>query len=74
MLKRTVCNLERSGGRWSVYGDNDLGVLLEGQLTMIDHVAALSRSCFFQLLQLRSVKQSPPPEATMTLVHAFVNT
>jgi len=25
---------------------NDLGVLLDNQLTMADHVAALSRSCF----------------------------
>ena len=26
---------------------NDLGVQLDSQLTMADHVAALSRSCFF---------------------------
>ena len=39
---------------------NDLGVLLDSQLTMADHVAALTlrRSCFFQLRQLRSIKQS----------------
>jgi len=28
---------------------NDLGVLLDSQLTMADHVAALSRSCFFYM-------------------------
>ena len=52
---------------------NDLGVLLDSQLTMADHISALSRSCFFQLRQLRSIKQSLTLEATKTLVHAFVS-
>jgi len=52
---------------------NDLGVLLDSQLTMADHISALSRSCFFQLLQVRSIKQSLTLEATKTLVHAFVS-
>ena len=30
----------------------DLGVNIDGQLTMADHVAALRRSCLFQLRQL----------------------
>ena len=51
---------------------NDLGVRIDSQLTMADHIAALSRSCFFQLLQLRSIKQSLTIEATKTLVHSFV--
>jgi len=51
---------------------DDLGVRLDSQLTMANHIAALSRSCFFQLRQLRSIKQSLTIEATMTLVHAFV--
>jgi len=52
---------------------NDLGVLLDSQLTMADHISALSQSCFFQLRQLRSIKQSLTLEATKTLVHAFVS-
>lgn len=52
---------------------NDLGVLLDNQLTMADHITALSRSCFFHLRQLRSIKQSLTMEATKTLVHAFVS-
>ena len=28
---------------------SDLGVLVDGQLSMTDHVASLCRSCFFQL-------------------------
>jgi len=51
----------------------DLGVLLDGQLTMANHVAALSRSCFFHLRQLRAIKQSLTSDATRTLVHAFVS-
>ena len=50
---------------------NDLGVLLDGQLTMANHVAALSRSCFFHLRRLS--KQSLTSVATRTPVHAFVS-
>ena len=49
-----------------------LVVRIDSQLTMADHIAALSRSCFFQLRQLRSIKQSLTFEATKTLVHSFV--
>jgi len=47
---------------------NDLGVQLDSLLTMADHIAALSRSCFSHLRRLRSVKQSLTPDATKTLV------
>ena len=40
---------------------------------MADHISALSRSCFFQLRQFRSIKQSLTLVATKTLVHAFVS-
>jgi len=52
---------------------NNLGVLLDGQLTIANHVAALSRSCFFHLRWLRVIKQSLTSDATRTLVHAFVS-
>ena len=52
---------------------NDLGVLLDSRLTMANHTAALSRSCFFHLRWLRSINQSLTPAATRTLVHAFVS-
>jgi len=51
----------------------DLGVNIDGQLTIADHVAALRRSCLFQLRQLRMVKSSLTSEAAKTLVHAFVS-
>ena len=52
---------------------NDLGVLLDSQLTMADHVAALSRSCFFYMRQLRSIKQALAPDATKTLIRVFIS-
>ena len=52
---------------------NDLDVLLDCQLTMANHVAALSWSCFFHLRRLRAIKQSVTSDATITLVHAFVS-
>ena len=52
---------------------SDLDVLLDSQLTMSDHAASVSRSCFFYMWQLRLIKQSLTPEATKTLVHAVVN-
>ena len=52
---------------------SDLGVIIDRQLTMADHVASVCRSCFFQLRQLRVVKQSLTSDATKTLVHAFIS-
>jgi len=46
----------------------DLGVVLDSQLTMADHVAALSRSCFLYIRQLRSIRQSLTTDAMKTLV------
>ena len=51
----------------------DLGVRIDSQLTMSDHVAALRRSCFFQLRQLRAIRSSITVNAAKALVHAFVS-
>ena len=37
---------------------SNLGVHLDSQLTMQNHVAAMCRSCFFQLRQLRTIRSS----------------
>lgn len=52
---------------------SDLGVLIDGQLSMADHVSSLCRSCFFQLRQLRLVRSSLTPDAAKMLVHAFIS-
>ena len=48
----------------------DLSVVLDNQLTMADHITALSRSCFFHIRQLRSIRQSLSTDAMKTLVYA----
>jgi len=51
----------------------DLGVILDAQLTMKNHVDGVARSCFHQLRQLRSIRRSVPTDALHTLVHAFIS-
>ena len=48
----------------------DLGVTLDSSLTMSQHVAAVCRSSFFQL---REVRRSLSCETTKILVHSFVS-
>ena len=50
----------------------DLGVTLDQELTFAPHLNSLSRSCYYQLRQLRTVVRSRTPTATATLVHSFV--
>jgi len=51
----------------------DLGVILDGRLTMANHVAAVCRSCYYQLRQLRSVARSLSADAVKAVVHAFIS-
>ena len=51
---------------------SNLGVHLDSRLTMQDHVAAMCRSCFFQLRQLRTIRSSLTTDAAKTLAQAFV--
>src|SRR6218665_1367396 len=50
----------------------DLGVTLDCELNFSTHINLLSRDCFYQLRQLRTVTRSLASSATATLVHAFV--
>jgi len=52
---------------------SNLGVLVDSQLSMADHVVTLSRECLFQLRQLRLMRLSLTVESANTLVHAFVS-
>ena len=57
-----------------VSGDpvRNLGVLLDGELTMGAHIKNLCRSCFFQLRRLRLVRHCLSRKCMLMLVHAFV--
>ena len=50
----------------------DLGVTLDQELTFAPHINRLTRNCFYQLRQLRTVSRSLTPSATSTLIHSFV--
>lgn len=50
----------------------DLGIILDQALTFAPHLNRLSRDCFYQLRQLRTVARSLSPGAAATLVHSFI--
>ena len=52
---------------------NNLGVIFDSQLSMREHVRHVCRSSFYQLRQLRVVRGSLIFEASVQLVHAFIN-
>src|SRR6218665_3718716 len=50
----------------------DLGVILDQELSFAEHISSLTRSCFYQLCQLRVVSRPLSSSSTATtLVHAF---
>jgi len=51
----------------------DLGVVIDSRLTMSEQVAALCRTGYYQLGQLRPVARSLPEEFAKTLVQAFIS-
>ena len=50
-----------------------LGVLISTDLTFDQHVTSVDGQCFYQLRQLRSVRQSLDTESITTLIRAFVS-
>ena len=52
----------------------DLGVLIDKELKMDLHVGSMVRSCFYQLRQIRTIRQSLSDNATRTLIHSFIVT
>jgi len=45
---------------------------MSSDLSLEKHVSVVSAACFFQLRQVRRVRQSLDAESAATLVHAFV--
>src|SRR6218665_23357 len=50
----------------------DLGLTLNQELNFSEHVNLITRSCYYQLRQLRVVMRSLSHDASVVLVHAFV--
>jgi len=50
----------------------NLGVILDQELSFAKHITALTRSCYYQLRQLRVVTRSLPTSSASTLVHTFI--
>src|SRR6218665_3034870 len=50
----------------------DLGIILDQALTFAPHLNRLSRDCFYQLRQLRTVARSLSYGTAATLVHSFI--
>jgi len=50
----------------------DLGVILDSQLSLSDHTAALCRTGFYQLRQIRPAIRSLTSDAAKTIVQAFI--
>ena len=51
----------------------NLGVIVDGELRMEEHITERCKSCYFQLRQLRQVRRSLTLDARKTLVHAFIS-
>ena len=50
----------------------DLGVFLDAELSMCDHVARTAQTCFYHLRRLRAVRRQLGRDVTARLVSAFV--
>src|SRR6218665_2290426 len=50
----------------------DLGVILDQELSFVEHITPLIRACFYYLHQLQVVSCSHSSSSTATLVHAFM--
>ena len=50
----------------------DLGVIIDPAISLIDHVNRLTRTCYFHIRQLRSIRRSLTIDACHALVRAMV--
>ena len=67
-----LCKLENHCIKFSTSAKN-LGETFDPELGMNLHVNNITRSCFFQLRHLRSIRRSLTMEARKTLVHSLVS-
>ena len=50
----------------------NLGVILDSELLMGDHISQLCRSCFFQLRRLRAIRHCLTQKSILMLAHSFI--
>ena len=73
LQKVTVDSITLAGNTLSVHSSiNNLGVLIDGRLSMRDHVERMCRSSYYQLRQLRVIRNFLSTKTCAALVHAFV--
>ena len=51
----------------------NLGVIFDRELKLVPQVNSVSKSCFYQIRQLKSIRRLVTVDAAKTLVHAFVS-
>ena len=51
----------------------NLGVMVDGELTMANHISHLTRTCFYHLRQLRVVRRSLTTDTAHSLIRALVH-
>ena len=51
----------------------NLGCTLDSELTLEPHANAITKSCFYQLRQIRSIRKLLSTDAVKTLVHSFIS-
>ena len=52
---------------------NCLGVILDADLTMVQHIRGVTGHCFYQLRQMLAIRKSLTVETVKLLVHSFVH-
>ena len=52
---------------------NCLGIILDAELTMVQHMRGVTGRCFYQLKKICAIRKSLTVETAKRLVHAFVN-
>ena len=73
LQKVTVDSITLAGSTLSFQSSvNDLGVLIDGRLSMCDHVQRVCRTSYYQLRKLRVIRNSLSMKTCAALVHAFV--
>jgi len=72
-LSRADCNLSVGGVAIKPSAVvRDLGVLLDAELTMKQHVSQVAKSCFFQLRRIRQIRRCVDQDTAMQLVCSLV--